>query len=59
MKVKAVTQAELEEIHARIAKLMAETAKLNKETFWHPVAIATGILVAATALAATLIKITA
>ncbi|QND86368.1 Uncharacterized protein ChrSV_4142 [Chromobacterium vaccinii] len=52
-----MTQAELEEIHARIAKLMAETAKLNKETFWHPVAIATGILVAATALAATLIKL--
>ena len=43
--------AELEEVHVEIAKLMAETKKLNteagkmtRETFWYPVAVATGLI---------------
>ncbi|PRP71522.1 hypothetical protein BUE93_05855 [Chromobacterium amazonense] len=59
MSTKEMTNAELEKIHAEIGKLMAETAKLNKETFWYPVAIATGLLAAATAFAATIIKLLA
>ncbi|MBJ9975538.1 hypothetical protein IAE35_07025 [Pseudomonas sp. S75] len=44
-------QAEAEKLHVEIAKLMAETRKLNaeagkfsRETFWYPVAIATGLI---------------
>lgn len=37
-------------IEAEIAKLMAETAKLNKETFWYPVVVAGGIIAAVAAI---------
>lgn len=42
-----------DKIRAEIAKLMAETAKLNKETFWHPIMIAAGFIAAI----ATLVKL--
>lgn len=48
-----MTTAEMEKIHVEIAKLMAETRKLNaeagkmtRETFWYPVAVATGLIAA-------------
>jgi hypothetical protein len=44
-------QAELEKVHVEIVKLMAEQRKLNAEagkmtleTFWYPVAVATGLI---------------
>jgi hypothetical protein len=51
MQEHTMTRAELEKIHVEIAKLMAETRKLNaeagkmtRETFWYPVAIASGMI---------------
>jgi hypothetical protein len=69
MQEHAMTTAELEKIHVEIAKLMAETRKLNaeagkmtRETFWYPVAIASGLIgavIAMTTLVITLfIKLT-
>ncbi len=37
-------------LEAEIAKLMAETAKLNKETFWYPVVVASGIIATVAAI---------
>ncbi len=44
-------QTELEKVHVEIVKLMAEQRKLNaeagkmtRETFWYPVAVATGLI---------------
>lgn len=51
---KEMTAAELEKIHAEIAKLMAETSKINKEAMWYPIVIASG-LVGAVATITTLI----
>ncbi|WP_411387492.1 hypothetical protein [Pseudomonas sp. MPB03] len=55
--------AELEEVHVEIAKLMAETKKLNteagkmtRETFWYPVAIATGMIGTVATVTTLLIK---
>jgi len=39
-----MTEVENRKIDAEIAKLIAETAKLNKETFWYPMALATGLV---------------
>lgn len=39
-------KAELEHIRAQIAKLMAETAKLNRETLLYPVIVTTGAVIA-------------
>lgn len=45
-----MTEIEARKIDAEIAKLitelMAETAKLNKETFWYPMTLATGLVIA-------------
>ncbi|MBE8189833.1 MAG: hypothetical protein HAW58_02965 [Candidatus Thioglobus sp.] len=38
--------AEIAQIIANTLKLGAETAKLNKETFWYPLALATGLVIA-------------
>lgn len=58
-----MTNAELEKVHVEIAKLMAETKKLNaeagkmtRETFWYPVAVATGLITAVATITALLIK---
>lgn len=57
-------QAEAEKIHVEIAKLMAETRKLNvdsgkltREIFWYPVAIATGLVTAVAGITTLIIKI--
>lgn len=39
-----MTDIESRKVDAEIAKLIAETAKLNKETFWYPMALATGLV---------------
>lgn len=41
-----MTDTQSKKVDAEIAKLIAETAKLNKETFWYPVALATGLVIA-------------
>ncbi|MFJ2366481.1 hypothetical protein ACIPIN_22740 [Pseudomonas sp. NPDC087697] len=57
-------QAELEKVHVEIVKLMAEQRKLNaeagkmtRETFWYPVAVATGLICTVAAVTAVLIKL--
>lgn len=56
-------QAELEKVHVEIVKLMAEQRKLNaeaekmtRETFWYPVAVATGLIGSVATVTAVLIK---
>ena len=39
-------EADIAETMANTMKLGAETAKLNKETFWYPVALTTGLVIA-------------
>ncbi len=41
-----MTDTQSKKVDAEIAQLIAETAKLNKETFWYPVALATGLVIA-------------
>ena len=56
-------QAEAGKLHVEIAKLMAETRKVNaeagkltRETFWYPVAVATGLIGAVATVTTLLIK---
>lgn len=51
-----MTEVQIEKIHAEIAKLMAETAKINKESFWYPVFISTGLIGAVATITALVIK---
>jgi hypothetical protein len=37
-------------IEAEIAKLMAETAKINKEATWYPIVVASGLIAAVVAI---------
>ena len=39
-------EVDIAETMANTMKLGAETAKLNKETFWYPMALATGLVLA-------------
>jgi hypothetical protein len=57
-------QAELEKVHVEIVKLMAEQRKLNaeagkmtRETFWYPVAVATGLIGTVATITTVLIKL--
>jgi hypothetical protein len=57
-------QAELEKVHVESVKLLAEQRKLNteagkmtRETFWYPVAIATGLIGTVATITAVLIKL--
>ena len=59
-----LTRAELERIHADIAKLMAETRKLSaeagkmtRETFWYPFALALAFGTLVSSATAVVIKI--
>lgn len=63
MQVLTMEQAELEKIHVEIVKLIAEQRKLNaeagkmtRETFWYPVAVATGLIGTVASVTALLIK---
>lgn len=51
-----MTTAELEKIHAEIAKLMAETTKINRETMWYPIVVATGLIGAVATITTVLLK---
>ncbi|MGL9736422.1 MAG: hypothetical protein ACR5LF_15155 [Symbiopectobacterium sp.] len=44
--MRTMTTPDLEKIHAEIAKFMAETEKekINRETMWYPIAVATGLI---------------
>ena len=57
-------QAELEKVHVKIVQLMAEQRKLNaeagkmtRETFWYPVAVATGLIGTLATVTAMLLKL--
>ena len=64
MPAQTMKQAKLEKIHVEIVKRMAEQIKLNaeagkmtRETFWYPVAVATGLIGTVTAVTAVLVKL--
>jgi hypothetical protein len=52
-----MTTAELEIIHMEIAKLMEQTSRINQETMWYPMAVATGIVGAVATATTILIKL--
>lgn len=56
MSTNDMTTAELEKIHAEIAKLMAETNKLNREAHWYPIVVASGLIGAVATITTVLIK---
>ncbi|EJX5937184.1 hypothetical protein OEC89_002783 [Salmonella enterica] len=56
MSTHEMTTAELEKIHAEIAKLMAETATINRETMWYPIVVATGLIGAVATITTMLLK---
>lgn len=39
----------MQKVEAEIAKLMAETMKIQKESFWYPIAISGGLIAAVAA----------
>ena len=49
-------QAELRRVDAEIAKLIAESAKINQEARWYPLVVATALVSAVAAATAFLIK---
>ncbi|MFV2028649.1 hypothetical protein [Neisseria sp. S1] len=49
-------QAELRKVDAGIAKLLAESAKLNAETRWYPILIVTGMFAAIGAVWVAIVK---
>ncbi|MGV8001608.1 hypothetical protein QPK14_05515 [Photorhabdus temperata subsp. temperata] len=51
-----MTTAELEKIHAEIAKLMAETTKINREAIWYPIVVASCLIGAVAAITTLLFK---
>ncbi|EKC2495572.1 hypothetical protein VQZ12_004535 [Salmonella enterica] len=51
-----MTTVEPEKIHAEIAKLMAETAKINRETMWYPIIVATGLVGTVATITTVLLK---
>ncbi|WP_445495233.1 hypothetical protein [Photorhabdus sp. SF281] len=56
MSTHEMTTAELEKIHAEIAKLMAETAKINRKAMWYPIVVASGLVGAVAAITTLLLK---
>lgn len=44
MNSEMLDQAALEKIHAEITKMMAETAKLNRETMLYPVVVTASVM---------------
>lgn len=64
MQEMTMKQAGLEKVHVEIVKLMAEQRKLNaeagkmtRETFWYPVAVATGLIGTVATITTVLIKL--
>jgi ClpP class serine protease len=64
MQEMTMKQAELEKVHVEIVKLLSEQRKLNaeagkmtRETFWYPVAVATGLIGTVATITTVLIKL--
>jgi hypothetical protein len=64
MQEMTMKQAELEKVHVKIVKLIAEQRKLNaeagkmtRETFWYPVAVAAGLIGTVATVTAVVIKL--
>lgn len=51
-----MTEAELAKINTEIAKLIAETSKLNRESAWYPIVVATGLIGAVAIITTVLLK---
>ncbi|WP_214067530.1 hypothetical protein [Photorhabdus hainanensis] len=51
-----MTTSELEKIHAEIAKLMAETTKINREATWYPIVVASSLIGAVATITTLLLK---
>jgi len=49
-------QAELRKVDAEIAKLIAESAKINQESRWYPLLIATGLVTSIAAILTVIAK---
>jgi roadblock/LC7 domain-containing protein len=47
----AKIQAEMHEVNALTGKLLAEAAKLRRESTWYPVVVGTGLVAAGAAIA--------
>ncbi|WP_157975329.1 hypothetical protein [Photorhabdus sp. CRCIA-P01] len=56
MSTNKMTTAELEKIHAEIAKLIAETTKINRESMWYPIVVASGLIGAVATITTLLLK---
>jgi type II secretory pathway component PulF len=54
-----MTENELRQVDATIAKLLAETSKLNakREAWFYPIVVASGVATAVTFLLTTIVKI--
>ncbi len=46
MKEEDMDKAIRDKINAEIVKLLSESSKLTRETFWYPVVVASGMIVA-------------
>ncbi|MCS3422226.1 hypothetical protein M2403_000806 [Rahnella sp. BIGb0603] len=57
MRTEDVTQAELAKINVEIAKLIAETSKLNRESAWYPIVVASGLIGAVATNTTVLLKL--
>ncbi|EDN4259217.1 hypothetical protein CWG91_003310 [Salmonella enterica subsp. enterica serovar Ramatgan] len=57
MSTNEMTQAELAKSNAKIAKLIAETSKLNRESAWYPIVVATGLVGAVATITTVLLKL--
>lgn len=51
-----MTAAELAKINAEIAKLIAETSKINRESMWYPIVVASGLIGAVATVTTLLLK---
>lgn len=52
-----MTTAELKNIHTEIARLMAQTSRINRETMWYPVMVATALIGTVATVTTILIKL--
>ncbi len=50
-------QAELRQVDAAIAKIIAESAKINQETRWYPLVVASVLVVVVAVATAFLVKL--
>ncbi|EDR7342118.1 hypothetical protein QE95_003850 [Salmonella enterica subsp. salamae] len=57
MSANEMTEAQLAKVNAEIAKLIAETGKLNRESTWYPIVVASGLIGAVATITTVLLKL--